>query len=561
MASNANSRDGGQALADALKVHGVDHVFCVPGESYLALLNGLYEHRDDVKVVTCRFEAGAANMAEAYGKLTGKPGVVIVTRGPGACHGAVGLHTGFQDSSPMVMLIGQVPRDSYDRESFQEMDYRRLFSQTTKWTAQIEQADRIPEIMNHAFHMAASGRPGPVAVSIPEDMQRDITTAPDSRPYMPVRAHPGPAQMQQMREMLAKAKKPLLMVGGAGWDDKARDDIRAFAAANNLPTCVTFRRHDIFDATMPTYVGDISPATDPALVQRIKDCDLLLVAGARLGDITTGGYTTLSVPTPTQTIVHVHPDSGEIGRVHQVTLAIQAGMPEFAAAAVALEDVKGGWGEWAKSARADRVTSLESPKLPGKLDLAECMHILDSKLPDDGIVTCDAGNHAAWPGRFLNFRKRQRYLGPTVGAMGYSVPAATAASIMYPDRMVVATVGDGGFMMTGQEVVTAFQHGGKPIILLFNNGMYGTIRMHQERDFPERVIGTTLQNPSFAKIMEAYGGHAEVVSETKEFGPAFDRCVAAGKPALIELMVDQEHLTTRATLSQIREKALAAAKK
>jgi acetolactate synthase-1/2/3 large subunit len=342
MARSGNTRSGGQALADALKVHGVDHVFCVPGESYLDLLNGLYEHQADVRVVTCRFEASAANMAEAYGKLTGKPGVIIVTRGPGACHGAVGLHTAFQDSTPLVMLIGQVPRDSYDRESFQEMDYRRLFSQTTKWSVQIEQAERIPEIMNHAFQIATSGRPGPVAISIPEDMQRDPADVPDSKPYLPVRAHPGPAQMAQMRAMLVKAKRPVLMVGGGGWDDQARDDIRTFAQASNLATCVTFRRHDVFDATLSTYIGDISPATDPALVQRIKDADLLIVAGARLGDITTAGYTTFKVPTPEQTIVHIHPDSGEIGRVYQVDLAIQAGMPEFAAAAVAMEPLKGG---------------------------------------------------------------------------------------------------------------------------------------------------------------------------------------------------------------------------
>ena len=557
--AQANTRTGGQVLVDALRIHGVDTAFCVAGESYLEVLNALYDHQDEIKVITCRHEAGAANMAEAYGKVTGKPGVVMVTRGPGACHASIGAHTAFQDSTPMVMLVGQVARDQMDREAFQEIDYRRMYGQLAKWVAQIESAERIPEYMARAFHTATSGRPGPVVLALPEDMLRDRVAVPDTQPYQVVRAHPGEADMERMRGMLAEAEKPFIVVGGGGWTEAACADMVAFAEANDIPVCCSFRRLDIFDNSSRCFAGDLSTAPAPKLLKAIKEADLLLVVGARLGEITTQGYTLMDVPQPTRTLIHVHASAEELGRVFQPALGIQSGMPQFAAALREMDDIGRRWSEWQRSAR-DGFLEWSAPReYGGDLDLGVCMEELKDRLSDDTIVTVDAGNFSGWAMRFLPFTQYRTFAGPTSGAMGYAVPAAVAASITFPDRLVVGFAGDGGFMMSAQEILTARQHGGKPIFLVFNNGMYGTIRAHQERHHTGRYIAVDLTNPEFAALAVAYGVHGETVSKTEEFGPALDRAIKAGKPAVIDIRMDPEIISTTTTLTKMREAALAQA--
>lgn len=555
--TRANTRSGGQILADQLRVHGCDTAFCVAGESYLELLDALYDHQD-FKLFTCRNETGAANAAEAYGKLTGKPGVVMVTRGPGACHGVIGLHTAFQDSTPMIMLIGQVARDQFDREAFQEIDYRRMLGQVTKWTAQIESVDRVPEYLARAFSTAMSGRPGPVALALPEDMLRDYTSQANAAPYRMVRAAPSPGGMADLREMLAAAERPLAVVGGGGWTDAAAADIGAFAEANDLPVACSFRRLDIMDHFGPNFVGDLSTAPAPKLLQMVKDADLLLVIGARLGEITTQGYAMLESPKPSKRFIHVHALAEEIGRVYQPDLAIQSGMAEFAAAAKAMSPLADpAWSGWRKSARADFEAWATPEPGAGKLDLATCMLEIRKRADADTIVTVDAGNFSGWAMRFMQFRQPRTFAAPTSGAMGYAVPAAVGAALAFPDRKVFGFVGDGGFMMTSQELATARQYGGKPIIFLFDNGMYGTIRAHQAKRHPGRAIAIELQNPDFKKLIEAYGGHGETVTATAEFGPALDRAIASGLPAVICLKMDPNVISTTTTLEKMEASAKA----
>jgi acetolactate synthase-1/2/3 large subunit len=558
MLQPSNARTGAQILVDALRVHGAEFAFCVAGESYLDVLDAFVDV-PSVRVITCRHESGAGFMAEAYGKLTGRPGICFVTRGPGACNGSIAVHTAFQDSTPMIMFVGQIAREMTEREAFQEIDYRRMFSPLAKWAAQIDDAARIPEFLARAFHVATSGRPGPVVLALPEDMLADRAAVPDTAPYVPVRAHPGQADLERMREMLARAQRPMMLVGGSGWTDEACADIRRFAEANNLPVCCSFRRQDILDNTSPSFVGDMGTAAPPKLVARIKQADLLLVAGARLGEITTQGYELLTPPELRQTLVHVHVSSEELGRVFRPDLAIQSGMPEFASAVARLSpEGPPCWADWAKAAREEFVQHQQPDDLPGGLDLGQAFLWLRDRLPPDAIVTSDAGNFSGWANRFLCYRRPGRQLGPTNGAMGYGVPAAVAASIANPDRIVVAMVGDGGFLMTGQEIATAMQAAARPIIMLFNNGMYGTIRMHQERRFPGRISGTDLMNPDFAALARTYGAVGIAIERTEDFGAAFDEAVDSGKPAVLELRMNPEHLTTRRTLTQIREAALAA---
>jgi acetolactate synthase-1/2/3 large subunit len=552
-----NTRTGGQVLADALRVHGCDTAYCVAGESYLALLDALVDHTD-FNLYTCRHEGGAANMAEAYAKLTGKPGLVMVTRGPGACHGAIGLHTAMQDSTPMIMLIGQVARDQFDREAFQEIDYRRMFGQVTKWTAQIEDAARIPEYIARAFHVAMSGRPGPVALALPEDMLRDRVAVSNTPAYAVHRSSPSNDAMDSLRQMMAEASKPLLLVGGGGWDQAACDDIMAFAQQNNLPTMASFRCLDFVDQTAKQYVGDMTTGTNPKLAAAVKECDLLICAGARLGEITTQGYELITVPNPQMKLVHVHASAEELGSVYQPTLGIQAGPQGFASSARAMEPVARTWDSWTSTCRADFTEWATPREYGGELDLGVCMMELQKRMQPDSIVTVDAGNFSGWPMRFLRFSRRYTFAAPTSGAMGYSVPAAVAASLTYPDRLVFGFVGDGGFMMTSQELATALQYGGKPIMLVFNNGMYGTIRMHQERHHTGRYIATDLHNPDFDALMKAYGGYSETVEKTEEFGPAIDRAIASGKASLIEIRMDPEIISTTTTLSKMQEAARAA---
>ncbi len=544
-------RTGGRALADALVAQGIDHVFAVPGESYLDVLDGLYEVRQKLKLVTCRFEAGAVHMAEAFGKLKGRPAAAMVTRGPGACHGSIGVHVAMQDSTPLLLFVGQIPHEDAGRDAFQEVDYRRMFSPLAKWVTQIDQAKRIPEVVAHAMDVAVSGRPGPVVIALSEEMQKDMIEVSDL-PRAPVSPpHPDPAALAQLRTMLGRARKPLAVLGGSCWTDAGRAAIRDFLLGNDIPVTVGFRRQALYDGTLENFAGDLGVGSDPGLVAKVKEADLILAIGSRLGDTVTQGYTLFdmagSVP-----IIQVHPDGSEIGRVFRPALGIVSDPNAFAHAVAALEPVRSDWVAWTEELRSLREAQRAVPNYEGTLNLGTAMRELESLLDRDALITTDAGNFAGWATRFINFRDGQRYIGPTNGAMGYSVPAAIGAKIAYPDRMVVSLVGDGGFLMTGQELATAFHHGVAPIVLVFNNQMYGTIRMHQERAYPGRVSGTGLTNPDFAKFIEAFGGHGEVVSDTAEFAPAFRRAVDSGRPAVVELRMNPEQITTRATIADLR---------
>ena len=557
MTANLPLLSGGQLVVASLRAHGVRMAFSVAGESYLEVLDALYD-APEIRLVTCRQEGGAAFMAEAYGKLTGEPGTLLVTRGPGACNASIGVHTAFQDSTPMVVLVGQVARHQIDREAFQEVDFRKMYAPLAKWVTQIDMAERVPELMNQAFQVATSGRPGPVVVALPEDMLRDRCAAAVTGPYRAVHAHPGAADLAELRRLVALSERPIMLVGGSGWTDAAAADIARFAEANQLPVCSSFRRQDIVDNRLSCFVGDLGTGAAPTLVARFKAADLVLAVGARIGEITSQSYTLLGIPDPGKTLIHVHAAAEELGRVFRPTLAIQSGMAEFAAAAAALEPIaEPCWRNWREAARAEYEAGLtpSSFQAAPALDLGEVMRWLRERLPDDAIVTSDAGNFSGWPNRFLQYRRPGRQLGPTSGAMGYGVPAAVAAKLVHPGRIVVGFCGDGGFMMTGQELMTALGEGAAPIILLFNNAMYGTIRMHQERRFPGRVVGTALKNPDFAALAAAYGGFGATVARTEEFAPAFEAAVASRRAAIIELRMDPEIITTRTTLAAIRRQA------
>lgn len=552
MAEAKTGRTGGKLLADALVAQGVTHAFCVPGESYLDLLDGLYSVRNRLQLVTCRFEAGAIHMAEAYGKLTGKPGVAIVTRGPGACHAAIGVHVAQQDSTPLVLLVGQIPVEETDRETFQEVDYRRMFSPIAKWVTQIDDEKRIPELMAHAFDVAVSGRPGPVVIAISEEMQKRMANVPDIGPATVLPPHPAPDAVSRMMEMLGKAKRPLAVLGGSRWSDQGKADIRDFLLANDLPVAVGFRRQGIFDGTSENYVGDLGVGADPGLVAHAKDADLIIAIGSRLGETFSQGYTLLDMAGATP-IVHVYPEQSEIGRVYRPALGITADLNAFAAAAKAAAPVKKPtWAGWTRDLRATRMKQAAAPDYEGPLNLAKALQDLEKALPANTIYTTDAGNFATWPTRFMHVAAGQDFLGPTNGAMGYAVPSAIGAKIVHPERPVIGFVGDGGFLMTGQEIATAFHHSVNPVFLVFNNQMYGTIRMYQERTYPHRVSGTALTNPDFARFIEAFGGHGEVVEKTEDMVPAVQRALASGKPAIVEIRMNPEQVTNRATIADLR---------
>ena len=547
----AAARTGGRILVDQLLVHGVDTAFCVPGESYLAVLDAM--HGGPIRLVTCRHEAGAANMAEAYGKLTGRPGVCLVTRGPGATHASIGVHTAFQDSTPLVLLIGQVARAHLEREAFQEIDFRRMFGEMAKWVAQIHEPERIPEFLSRAFHVAASGRPGPVVLALPEDMLVEEAVVEDAARYSVVQPHPGAGELERMRELLAAAKRPLLIAGGGGWSSDAARDLLAFAEANELPVGTSFRCQDYVDNRSRVYAGHVGVGIDPALAKRVQEADVLLVVGARLGEVTTSGYTLLDAPTPRQTLVHVHAGAEELGRVYHADVPINAAPGPFAAAARALEPLDpSAWRDATVAANQEYRANLEHGPLPGELDLGEVMAVLRRRLPTDAILASGAGNFTVWAHRFYEFTTYRSQLAPTSGAMGYGLPAAIAAKLVEPDRTVVCFAGDGDFMMSVQELATAVQYDAAVLVLVVNNGMYGTIRMHQEREYPGRVVGTELQNPDFAALARSFGAHGDLVERTADFEPALDRALATGRPALLELRVDPEAMTPRATLSKIR---------
>ncbi|WP_426957232.1 thiamine pyrophosphate-dependent enzyme [Muricoccus radiodurans] len=553
--TKAVGRTGGQLLADALVAQGVTHAFSVPGESFLDLLDGLYNVRNRIELVTCRFEAGAVHMAEAHGKLTGRPGVAIVTRGPGACHASIGVHVAMQDSTPLVLIVGQIPFSETDRDTFQEVDYRRMFSPLAKWVTQIDDAARIPELMARAFDVATSGRPGPVVVAISEEMQKAVVEVSDVGPAPVLPAHPAPHAIPRLLELLDKAERPLVVLGGSSWSAAGKDAIRSFILAHDLPVAVGFRRLGLFEGDSDNFAGDLGVGSDPGLVARTKESDLVIAIGTRLGEATSQGYTLFPVA-ETSRIVQVHPDPAEIGRVFRPILGITADLNAFA---VALRDAAPRrprpWSAWTRRLRQGREASVKAPDYQGPLNFARALQALEAELPPDTIFTVDAGNFATWPQRFMSVREGQDFLGPTNGAMGYSVPAGIGAAITYPDRQVVSFVGDGGFLMTGQEIATAFHHKVAPIVIVVNNGQYGTIRMYQERTYPGRVSGTQLTNPDFARFIEAFGGHGEVVTATDELVPAYLRARASGLPAVIEVRMSPEQITNRATVADLRAAA------
>lgn len=556
MGETRNTRTGGQILVDALRVHGVDRAFCVPGESYLAVLDALHDAADAIELIVCRQEGGAAYMAEAYGKLTGTPGICFVTRGPGATNASIGVHTAFQDSTPMILFVGQVARDQVEREAFQEIDYRRMFGPMAKWVVEIDDAARLPELISQAFHRAVNGRPGPVVVALPEDMLTDRVAVADAPAYVRADAYAGAPQLAALQALLADARRPMVIAGGGGWSAATVAALQTFSEAFCLPVAASFRCQDLFDNTHPHYAGDFGPAASPKLIQRVKDSDLLITIGARLGEMTTGAYTMIDIPVPRQKLVHIYPSGEELGRVYHPTLPIQATVRGFLTPAAALTPLgESDWRAWTAAAHADYRDHLQHPLIPGAVQMGEIMAWLRDHLPPDAILTNGAGNYTAWPQRFYQYRRFRTQLGPTNGSMGYGVPAAISAKLAHRDRTVVAFAGDGCFLMTGQELATAAQYDARVIVLVVNNGMYGTIRMHQERTYPARVSGTGLTNPDFAALARAYGLHGETVTETAAFAAAFERCERAGTAALIELRIDPEALTPKLSLSQIRAQA------
>ena len=549
-------RTGGRLLVDQLVVHGADLAFGVPGESYLAVLDALYD--SPLRFVSCRHEVGAANMADAYGKLTGRPGICMVTRGPGATHAAGGIHTAFQDSTPLILLIGQVGRGMMGREAFQEIDYRHMFGPMAKWVDQIESADRIPELISRAFHVATSGRPGPVVLALPEDMLVEESSAPDAPAFAVSRVHPAAGDVERARELLERAERPLVVVGGAPWSAEAQAALSAWCDAGSIAVASGWRRQDTVDNHADAYVGHLALGADPRLAQRVRDADVLLVIGDRLSEITTAGYTLLRVPAPEQVLVHVTADPGELGRVYAPTLGIVASPDVFAVALSALPALDPApRSEGTRRGREDYLDNLRHLDVPGPLNMGDVMATLRARLPADAILANGAGNFSVWTHRFYEFGRYPTQLAPTSGAMGYGLPAAVAAKILHPERTVVAMAGDGDFLMTGQELATAVQHDAAVVVLVVNNGMYGTIRMHQERHYPGRVSGTDLVNPDFAALARSFGAYGVAVERTEDFAPAFEAAVAAGRPALIELRVDPEALTPRQSLSEIRQQALA----
>ncbi|MBK8065200.1 MAG: thiamine pyrophosphate-binding protein [Betaproteobacteria bacterium] len=560
MKQDLKVRHGGKILADALVGHGLEYAFGVPGESFLPVLDGIHDVKDRLKFVICRQEGGASYMADAVGKLTGKPAALFVTRGPGATNGSVGVHTAFQDSTPLLMFIGQVGNDMVEREAFQEIDYRRMYGPMAKWVAQIDRVERIPEYVSHAFHTATAGRPGPVVLALPEDMLFAEAAVADAPHYKTARAAPAPADMQEIGRLLAGAQRPFVILGGGGWDAASVQSLRAFLEKNQLPAGASFRCQDLLDNRSPSYAGHVGIGIDAALAQRIKESDVVLVIGARLGEMTTSAYTLFDVPVPRQTLIHVHAGAEELGRVYQGAVLVNSGYPQFLEALSQLKLDGARWADWTRKAREGYLAYVQPQQLPGRVQYGEIVKSLAASLPDDAVICNGAGNFATWVHRYYSYRGYRTQLAPTNGSMGYGVPAAIAAKIVAPERTVVAFAGDGDFLMNGQEMATAVQYGANVIVVVVNNGMYGTIRMHQEREYPGRVSGTELHNPDFAALARAYGGHGETVEDTAQFAPAFERARNAGKPALIELKIDPEAITPTITLSALRAQGLARSK-
>jgi acetolactate synthase I/II/III large subunit len=552
-----NSRNGGRILVDGLVKQGVEHIFCVPGESYLAVLDALYDA--PIATTVCRQEGGAAMMADAVARLSGRPGIVFVTRGPGATNAAHAIHIAEHDSVPLILFVGQIDRSMRGRGAFQEMDYQAFFGSTTKWTTEIDDVARIPEILARAFHVAQQGRPGPVVISLPEDMLLETTAVSDAPAVDPVQTWPGSTQLAELQKLLWSASRPLLILGGSGWSAKACASMQRFAERFDLPVATSFRRAGLFDARSPSYAGEIGIGANPKLIDRIKTADLVLLCGGRMAEMPSQSYTLFDIPVPKPIFVHVHAGAEELGRVYQPTLAIHASPVAFAAALEGLQPAhQTSWSTHTKQARADfNAWTQTAPEVPGAVNMGEIVIWLREHMPADTIYTNGAGNYAIWPGRFLRYRGYGSQLAPTSGSMGYGLPAAVGAKRFCPDRPVVCFAGDGCFLMNGQEFATALQYSLPIIVIVVDNGMYGTIRMHQERDFPGRISATGLQNPDFAALARAFGGHGETVTTTAEFAPAFERARQSNRAAIIHVKIDPEAITPTTTLSAIRQKALA----
>ena len=556
MRSNDGTRTGGEILVDQLAIHGVRHVFCVPGESYLAALDAFHDR--DVALTVCRHESAAAIAAEAIGKTTGRPGVCFVTRGPGATNASAGIHIARQDSSPMIVFVGQVARSMRERDAFQELDYRAVFGSIAKMATEIDDPARIPEVVAHAFHIACQGRPGPVVIALPEDMLTERVVVPDAKAFEPAETWPGLTDMSRLQKMLWASKRPVAIVGGSRWSEAACAALMRFAERFALPVATTFRRGNLFDALHLCYAGDLGIGVNPKLLARIKSADLVLLIGGRLGEIPSQSYTLFDIPEPQVTLVHVHPGAEELGRVYHAALAINASPTAFCSALEGLQPPNEiAWRGESDAAHADYLawTEKATPQ-PGGVNLGAIMVWLRDSLPADAIMTQGAGNFSGWVHRFYRVRKYHGLVGATSGSMGYGLPAALAMQTLHPERTVLCVAGDGDFLMTGQDFATAVQYKLPIIVLISDNGLYGTIRMHQEREYPGRVIATELRNPDFVGYAQAFGGFGVKVEKTADFPTAFAAARRSGKPSIIQLMIDPEALTPGMTLSAIREKSL-----
>ena len=546
------ARSGARLIAEALVANRIERVFCVPGESYLALLDALYD--TDIAVTVCRHEGGAAMAAEAWGKLTGRPGVALVTRGPGATNASAGVHVARHDSTPMLLLVGQVPRAHRGRDAFQEIDVAAFFAPIAKATDTIAAAARAPEVMSRAFHAATSGRPGPVVIELPEDVLRESALGAAAMPWEQVHTHPGLTLMAQLQKLLWAAERPLLVVGGSRWGEAAVAGLRRFVERFDLPVAASFRRQHLFDNDHPNYIGHLGSGPSPDLARRVREADALIVLGGRMGEFPSSGFTLIDIPEPRQKLVHVHPGAEELGRLYRPTLAINASPAAFISAAESLQPPHRAisWSSETRAARAAYEAWSAPLANPGAVQLAEILVWLRSRLNDDAIVASGAGNYAVWLQRFFRFRRYRTQLAPTSGTMGYGLPAAIAAKLLHPERTVVCFAGDGDFQMTANEFQTAVQYGAAIIVVVVNNGVHGTIRLHQERAYPGRQIATAITSPDYAALARAHGGHGESVARTEDFAPAFERALASGKPAIIDLAFSPEATLPGLTLSDIR---------
>lgn len=553
--NNQKKKSGGEVLVDALIAHGTKMVYCVPGESFLPVIDALYQNREQIQTIVCRHESGAGNMAEAYGKLCNEPGIAFVTRGPGATNASIAVHTARQDSTPMILFIGQVDTQAFGREAWQEIDYRHMFGSIAKWVDQIDDVQRLPEMIARAYSIATSGRPGPVVLALPEDMLSREVDSPVLTKYKRSGAAPSNEDIQSLEALVEKAKKPLLMLGGGAWTKDAGEKIAEFANNHSLPIISAFRRQDIVDNLHSNYCGEAGLGMNPKLSARIQAADLILCVGARLGETTTNGYTLIDIPYPKNTLVHVHADANELGKVYQASLAINSTPTAFASAVSHLKD-KGGDQEsrkaWLKEARDDYLETLKPVKARSGVNLSEVMIALQKLAPKETVISNGAGNYTLWVQRFYQYRGFRTQLAPTSGTMGYGLPAAIAAKLLDPSRPAICFAGDGCFLMTSQELATAVQYGANVIVIVVNNGTYGSIRMHQERHYPGNVWATDLNNPDFVELARSYGANAERIENTSDFEAAFQRALNANKPTVIELVTDKEILTPRLTVQDLR---------